>query len=288
MSKSQFYVNSDIKYLINKDIRELDIQRAGLQALREMGIIDEETYKYWKSRDKKWSAVYIGKHLSKNMVKQNELIGLAVDKFIIENKIENSNIISRKRDALFTFNVNPKVMNVDGYQFISKHKYTSYYFLGKCGKNALEMYYNSRTDDLKILGVSDEYYKDHPFIPYLKSCIRWYELLDNGFSSYSDVYSKIHQLRNDYCNFKLPVGCYREIAIENPLCLYDGERKEYMYSLQVPSLDKERYKLTANYNFTHFIVPFINILPSLRSKEILNNRGRQNKNWGKTYYDWRK
>ena len=85
-------MNSDIKYLINKDIRELDIQRAGLRALKNMGAITDETYDYWKSRDKRWSSVYIGKHLSSRMKEQNAMITSAVDKFVIENNINESNI----------------------------------------------------------------------------------------------------------------------------------------------------------------------------------------------------
>lgn len=268
MSKSQFYVNSDIKYLINKDIRELDIQRAGLRALKNMGAITDETYDYWKSRDKRWSSVYIGKHLSSRMKEQNAMITSAVDKFVVENKINESNIISRKRDALFTFNIRPTVMEIDGYQFVTKHQYTSYYYLGKHGSNKFEMYYNRKTDKLIILGVSKVYYENHPLIPYIKSCIKWYEMLDSGLTTYKEVYSKVHQLRNDYCGFKLPLGCYRELAYENPYCLYDTTTGMCSYHAQLPELDKDRYTLMINYNFTHFIVPFINILPSLKNKEI--------------------
>ena len=127
---------------------------------------------------------------------------------------------------------------------------------------------NRKTDKLIILGVSKAYYENHPLIPYIKSCIKWYEMLDSGLTTYKEVYSKVHRLRNDYCGFKLPLGCYRELAYENPYCLYDTTTGMCSYHAQLPELDKERYTLMINYNFTHFIVPFINILPSLKNKEI--------------------
>ena len=69
---SQFYTNKDIKYLVNRRIVEWDIQRAGLQALCNMGIISEDTHEYWKSRDKHWSSIYVGKNLAAKMKDQNQ------------------------------------------------------------------------------------------------------------------------------------------------------------------------------------------------------------------------
>ena len=73
-ANSQFYRNKQIRFLINKQIIEYDIQRAGLQAYKNLGVIDEKTYNYWKSRDKRWSSIYIGKFLPQDMKRQNQLI----------------------------------------------------------------------------------------------------------------------------------------------------------------------------------------------------------------------
>lgn len=261
MAKSQFYVNRDVRYLIDRRIYEYDIRRAGLQALVNIGAIDAKTYEMWKARDKHWSSIFIGTHMAKYMRAQNDDITKGVDEFLRANAIQNSRIISRKRDAVFIFpEMIPKVTKVNGYQFVCKHRYTSYYHIEN-----LELYYNSFNDTLDVKGIDARFTENHPLIDELKKIIRLYELCMQGTVSYEEVYTEVHELRNQYCELKLPLEWYREIAYDNPYAFKD-KRTGAILHLQVLPSPEERlnYELMTSYNFMKIIVPFIRILPELR------------------------
>lgn len=266
-ANSQFYRNKQIRFLINKPIIEYDIQRAGLQAYKNLGVIDDKTYKYWKSRDKRWSSIYIGKYLPEDMKRQNQLIKETVDKFLEVNNIPNDKVISRNRDAVFVYDVKASVLEIDGFKFVIKHRFSSYYQIDN-----FDMYYYNRNDSFIIKGIDTRFVENHMLIPYIKTCVQMYESLDRGFMKYENVYRRIHELRNDYCNFKLPIGCYREIAYENPFAMNDKETGTVVHFGILPEVNPDRYELMIQYNFMRYIVPFINILPMMRSREIERNQ----------------
>lgn len=259
-SKSQFYTNKNIKYLINKYIAEYDIKRAGLYALKELGAISPETFDYWINQSKDKVSIFIGKYLSSNMAKQNDLIVDIVNEFISTNEITPQNIISQKRDAIFTFNVRPSTMQIRGFEFVKKHEYTSYFKI-----DGYELYYSNRTNQLDIKGIDVRFVKNHPLMEYVKRIIQKYELLNQGFCTYAELYSLIYDIRKKYISFELPMGCYREIAYDNPYCFNNLRSNEICYFSNIPTIDKESYQLIINHNFVKFIVPFINILPSFKS-----------------------
>lgn len=269
-SKNQFYTNKSIKYLVNKYIAEFDIQRAGLNSLHKLGVISDDTYNTWRRLPKSLVSIYIGKHLSKHIPDQNIKIGNAVDEFIKSNNILESNIISKKRDALFTFNIRPTVTEIDGFTFICKNAYTSYFSI----ENAFELYYNGNTDTLDIKGIDTTWIQNHMLVPYIQRCIKKYEALSKGFCSYAELYTFIFNLRKDYVSFKLPIGCYREIAYGNPYCFSHSDNNTIMYFQDFPENDLDNYKLVTTYNYNRFIVPFINILPQFRPEGVNNVKGK--------------
>jgi hypothetical protein len=234
---------------------------AGLNILKETGIISENTYNLWKRRSKDWVVRHIGLHLGDTLQDANAYITNIVTKFISVNEIPSSAIISRKRDAVFIFNQPVTMLDIDGFQFKLKNTYTSYFRL-----NAYELYYNSVHDTLTIKGVDTRFVRNHPLITYIKKCIQMYEKLDQKFISYKDVYAYIHTLRNDYCSYNLPIDCYREIDYENPFTVYDTkEHRMDKYEI-LPKGDN--YEIVINYNFVKFIVPFIRLLSKYRSRAM--------------------
>lgn len=258
-NKSQFYTNKSIKYLFNKYIAEFDIRRAGLEALRDLKIIDESTYTVWRECDKLQVSKYIGKNLSKHFKVQNDRILEIVDLFIKQNDISPRNIISQKRDAIIAFNIRPNTFNINGFEFVKKHEYSSYFRIEN-----FELYYSSKTDELDIKGIDTTWVKSHALIPYIKKCIQKYEHLNAGFCTYTDVYRFLYDLRKSYLSFQLPIGCYREISYQNPYCFNHIESQTLVRLLGLPQ-NSDEYQLVINYNFVKFIVPFINILPAFRS-----------------------
>jgi hypothetical protein len=256
---SEFYINKSVHYLINKRIHEYDIVSAGLTTLKDTGIISETTYHLWKQRPKDWVVRHIGLRLGKTFQETNAHITETISKFISVNEIPDTAIISRKRDAVFIFNHPIITLEIDGFQLKLKNSYTSYFKL-----ESYELYYNSATDILSIKGIDTRFVKNHPLISRIKKCIRLYEKLDQNFISYKEVYTYIHSLKNEYCSYKLPLDCYREIDYENPFTVYDKQEKRMDKYTVLPNGD--RYELVINYNFVRFIVPFIRLLAKYRYK----------------------
>lgn len=267
-SKSQFFTNRSVKYLINKNICEYDIKRAGLTALFILGHISEDTYKLWLTKDKLKISKYIGVNMSKYMIECNDCINNAVNKFIQLNDIQNENILSKNRDALLLYNTKPKILDVDGFKFVAKNKYTSYFNIDN-----VILLYNSHTEKFDLKSIDSRFIKDHKLIPYIRKFIGLYENLDRGFVSYTDIYNHIFRFRNNYINMKLNIDCYREISYGNPFCYYDkvNNRLYYLSYYNENSNDE----LITRFNFMKYIVPFINILPTYVYRDLNKRKNKQ-------------
>jgi len=253
MESSQFYINKNIEFLVNKRIYEYDINKAGVTALKNSGIISEDTYNLWVNTSKERTVKTVGRNLAQEMDIINEKIAKAVDTFLRINEVPKSAVISKKRDAVFIYNNRVLKNEVDGFTFTIKHKYTSYFKF-----DDFELYYNSLKNKLDIKGLKEEFYELHLLIPYIKKCIKMFEQLDQRYLSYSEVYSYVHTLRTKYVTCKLPTGCYRELATGSPFLVYDKKENQTMECAMIPK--GENYSLVINYNFVKFIIPFINLL----------------------------
>ncbi len=132
-----------------------------------------------------------------------------------------------------------------------------------------ELYYDGGKDNLVIKGTDTRFITRHQMIPYITKCIKMFEMLDQKFVSYREVYSFIHSLRNDYVNKILPTGCYREINYQNPYAIYDTIEKTMKHHDIFPK--GSQYELIINYNFVRFLIPFINLLSRYRSQAYYKN-----------------
>ncbi len=257
---AHYFTNKSIQYLINKDIKEWDIKRAGLHALYYLKKISKETFESWLKKDKHWVSVYIGNNLASTKKEQDDCIADIVERFLDVNSISEDKIISRKNDALFLFDTKIKNNQIDIFSFIAKNSYTSYYkVMGR------EYYYNSKKDVIDIKGIDDRFYKNHPLIPYITNIMNYYELLDKGFVKYDEVYRAVHSFRDSYCKGLLPLKCYSEIAgYENPYAVKSNITGTIIKCADIGIIDKEKDELVINGNFALFIAPLISILPKLK------------------------
>jgi len=261
MKSAQFYTNDSIRFLVNRRITEFDISKAGLHALLRLECISTETYEYWKTRPKHWIVRHIGIHFSSRMGEINRMISDAVDKFIDVNGIRPDNIISKKRDALFTFGTIPKMKTIDGFRFVEKNVYTSYVNIGK-----IEMFYNGDSDRLEIKSIDTRFVNAHPIKNFIQSAIRLMERVEKRTATYKDIYRHIHNFRNRYVRNELPSDFYRELTMDNPFVLFDSVTGKLISVDTIDGLDTNRYSLVRSHNFQKFVVPFINILPLIYRK----------------------
>ena len=131
-------------------IYEYDIVSAGLHVLRDLGHISESKYKMIKKMTKDKRNVYIGK-----LLKGEELGGVIEDKlkevinaFVHWNEIDEYEIVSVKKDAIFTTKPATYLIFDHVYEFRCKNTYTSFMKVFNT-----ELYYNSFDMFLDIKGV---------------------------------------------------------------------------------------------------------------------------------------
>ena len=155
--KRHFYVNKSIDLLVNNEIIEYDMKSADISIIESKGLLSEEEIELIKSLPKKVRNTKIGKMQKRNkeLVKELNKGFTEYRKLLIEtNEIDDSDIISIKKDAIFTTKRCDK-KSFDKVQFVEKNIYTSYYYF----RNGIEIYYNKNRMDVK--GINDEKLKNH-------------------------------------------------------------------------------------------------------------------------------
>lgn len=231
----------DIPYLIAHHITEYDIQKANINVLFELGLIDEEYYDRLNSMDRMKRQVEIG-----YLIKYNDGIGDKLadgiiqfkQKFFESNNIDDNDILSIKNDAIFLIDKTPKVANFGRVHFIKKNTYTSYMKIQK----SIEVYFEfdaiDATISLDIKGISDEKLeKHHQYMATFIADILYY--VETGDISSALTY--VAEFYNNYVDRKLPIGYYRNFdAMSNYTVFANGIRYDVQYcdsDIMLKSLD---------------------------------------------------
>lgn len=199
---------SEISYLVNTLIYEFDIQKCNINVLREAGVLDQETYEYLWNAERMVRQCYVG-----NMCKNPEIERIrqsgtieAKRKFFMANKIQDSEVLSIKNDAVFIISRVPPICDFGMIHFIKKHQYTGFYKVLN-----LELYflYNSVTQEegLDVKGINDEMLMRHQqyFLQFLKDL--FYTIQMNGVAI---ALRLLKQFYLQYINLGLPIGFYRK------------------------------------------------------------------------------
>jgi hypothetical protein len=201
------YLNKTYQYLKNISITEWDIQSAGLSVLKFRKLLPEEELKKLELLDKKTRTIKEGL-LQKSQPKIAESIIETLSKvrqgFTILNHIQEENILSIKKDALFLINTqitHPTVKEF--FTFRNKNTYTSYILLNKS-----EFYFNSLTNVLHVKGLpEDSVNKQRNFI--LKDISGF--LKSSEKVSSKTMFILLKNYREKYLSRQLPIETYREL-----------------------------------------------------------------------------
>lgn len=246
------YLNKDITYLSNVKIYEYDMKSGGFSILKEKGFFSEKEINYLEKVDKRTRNVYIGKKLQKNTPWNKILIDgfkEAVRRFFEEFQIEEENVLSIKKDAIFLININlGERVELDGYITFELNKsYTSFYNL-----NDVEFYYNK--DEIDVKGINDEIVNEHVDY-FLGDLCDIFEIVERNNRKLT--FDFLRQYRSDYINRELPHQHYKEF----------NRRNEYLYKVTptkcyyVPSIDeKDIDTININYNYNFYLKPLISYL----------------------------
>lgn len=209
LSKSN-YLNKEITFLKNVLITEFDLQAASLSVIKKLKLLPESEIDYISKLPKKARVVKVGLEIKKNPELGNKInteFERVRREFISRNNISTERILSIKKDAIFTINESPTILEFDGYTFVRKNVYTSYFYA-----NGKEFYYNSITNTLDVKGVSEETRKYHR--DYLFKDISKILLNSEKFDNRKTVYNFLKTYRNRYLSKSLNPEIYREVDSE--------------------------------------------------------------------------
>lgn len=208
---------ADIDYLISRYIREFDISKANINILLYKGLIDQSQYEYYYNLPKIAREILIGKLQKADQTINKELnsgFEELMRLFFETNDIKPYEVLSIKKDAAYLIDKIPSVTQFKNIVFLNKNTYTSFYFV-----NGMEYYYygsvmdNSERIDIKGMNdISLALHKDY-MLDFILTLF-WSAQTE----PIENVIEMLQLFYNDYINFNLPVGYYRNF---NSLSKYD-------------------------------------------------------------------
>lgn len=203
-SKS-IWLNSNIEYLFNDDIIEYDMSDAGFSLIKQYRLLPDE-----KIRELTLLGKGKERHIAVGILQKNdkEFTKRLMDKFteiraifIAANNLTDDDIISVKKDAIFTTKHCSK-LKFGNIVFAEKNRYTSYIRFSDI--HNLELYYSSSKIDIK--GMSDKAVNRHRLymIDFLRKCISMIESKNSRVKRYLDNFI------SDYKSMELDEEYYLE------------------------------------------------------------------------------
>jgi hypothetical protein len=229
-------------------VYEYDMVSAGLSVIKEGGLLPGEVVERLETLPKKQRNVEIGLLLKEDegLLEEHEKgISRAIARFMEANRISQAELVSIKRDAVFTTRQAETLSVGDHTAFKEANKYSSFYNL-----NGVEFYYSSWEDRLDVKGLGGRVVERHEghFLSFLKEIIRKVE-----FVSYEAALVFLHRKRKEYLTLELDPECYRQVDADG---LFRMEDKIGRYSLMVEAYPGDDL-VDVSFNYRKFLVPLI-------------------------------
>lgn len=242
------WLERNIVFMIS-DITEYDMRRAGLSISKEDKLLPEDVIKQLESMPKKEADIAIGKRQLKDAkFKASLMEGFRKYrlKFGEMNEISNDDIVSVKKDAIFTKKYCEITVLGENIEFREKNSYQARLYL-----NDLEFYWK-HTGELDVKGIRDEKIQLHQ--DFLIHTI-WKVMEFLGSYDYDNGLKYLVKFMNDYKFKRLPIEYYREL----------NQSSEYTYVIheqpETSSYLDEVYKpfVMGHYNYRNILVPLMNL-----------------------------
>lgn len=244
--KKTSWTNPNIIYLFNSTIYEYDIKSAGLSISKFFNLLPEETIEKLEAMPKHKRVVAEGKLQIKDKEYRDALSnGFAEMRklFIESNAIEDNEIISIKKDAIF-ISRKPRFTNFKCVKFTRKNSYSCYINAG-----GIEYYYSD--DALDIKGIGDENIKLHED-GILAFIINFFDKMQHQSKKY--VLRYVTNQYSLYKQHKLPVEYYREFNASSKYRVLNNENE-----LWDDWWDERKDELNIQYNIDNVFIPFTKI-----------------------------
>ena len=229
--KKSTWLNPNIEYLFNADIVEYDMKDGGFSLIKQFDLLPND-----KIRDLERIDKGIARHIEIGKLQRDDKeFSKALNNkfaevrkiFITMNGIVDNDIISVKKDAIFTTK-HCRYVNFDKVHFANKHHYTSYIRFPNI--NNIEIYYGDNNIDIK--GMSDLAANCHRLylIEFLKRVINMIENKDARLKRY---------LYNFISNYK-----FNKLESETFYLEFNNKSRDY----------------DVLYNYKNLLIPIIQIV----------------------------
>ena len=132
--KKDLYTREDIDYLINKHITEYDIKSANISIARYYNLLPKETIDHLSTLNKQDRVIQVGKIQRDDKIFNEELnngFEYMRRNLFLFNDIEDDDVLSVKKDAVFIIDKILLYTKFDELEFAQKNSYTSYHKFGK-------------------------------------------------------------------------------------------------------------------------------------------------------------
>lgn len=201
----QMWLNPNIEYLFDNEIIEYDMSDAGFSLIKQYRLLPDskiqELIKLGKGKERH---IAVGKLQGQDPVFSKALSDKFAEIrtiFIASNKLTDNDIISVKKDAIFTIGRCEKT-KFGSLIFNPKNVYSSYVRFPDI--RDLEIYYG--TDQIDIKGMSDEAVNRHRLymMDFISNMIHMLEIKDRRIRKY------LNQFISDYKSKELDDGYYLE------------------------------------------------------------------------------
>ena len=200
------YLNKDILYLRNTTIQEYDIKSAGFTVIKSKKLLPPEEIQMLETIDKEARNIHIGKRIIRFPKISEEIINTLAEvrqDFFILNNIQEDEILSIKKDAVFLIKKVPEHLIIGDFEFRQKSSYTSY-----CYINKVEFYYDALTETFDIKGLPEDAKKlqEEYLIKDIKRLIALAEKLTPD-----KLFILLKQYRSKYLKRQLDPATYRDL-----------------------------------------------------------------------------
>ena len=229
-SSMSTWLNPDIEYLFNVDLIEYDCKDAGFRIIQQFSLLDDATIRKLEGMEKKERHIAVGKIQGENkdfskrfMDKFAEVRNI----FITTNDLTDNDIISVKRDAIFSTK-SCKRLNFGKIRFRAKNTYSSYIRFPE--NRNLEFYYGE--DHFDIKGMSDVSIDRHRLymIEFIRNII-------------------------PYIENQTKVSAYRYVT--NFITKYKQSELEDEYYIEFNNMSRNTDPM---FNYTRVIIPLVEIM----------------------------
>lgn len=245
------FTQQDISYIVGQNIYEYDMKDAGYSLIKEFDQLPHETIRKLSEMSKEKRRVAIGKIMKADRefsVKHTKSFGLIRQRFILENNIEKSDVLSIRKDAIFIIGKKCNELKFGEVSFSEKNKYTSYHRYGQ-----IEFLYRSSNNTLHVKGIDDKKFSEHDEFmgKFLRTVYKHLEAKNT-----ERLVQFLLKFNHMYKSRTLPSGYYRELNATSKF-LINPRLSKYSVYLMNHVEDAYLSEIDITHNYVNIVLPIM-------------------------------